>query len=97
MLLNIKLKCMKKNQYIDHLGQIRMVFEGFTPEVVREALSTVSYRMVELAARGNLCAGKERPGQYADSPTPSGGDDSPHWGSVGEQAQIKRLGEIDAS
>ena len=27
------------------------VFEGFTPEEIREALSMVSYRMVELAAR----------------------------------------------
>lgn len=31
------------------------VFEGFTPEEIREALSMVSYRMVELAARKPMC------------------------------------------
>ena len=41
------------------------VFEGFTPEEIREALSMVSYRMVELAARETyVLAGM--PCRYAD-------------------------------
>ena len=48
-LLNIKLKSMKESIFVTL--QKCTVFEGFTPEEIREALSMVSYRMVELAAR----------------------------------------------
>ena len=47
--MDIKLKCMKESIFITL--QKCTVFEGFTPEEIREALSMVSYRMVELAAR----------------------------------------------
>lgn len=61
------------------------VFEGFTPEEIREALSMVSYRMVELAARETyVLAGM--PCRYADMIARMSG-------LSGKQAQIERLGE----
>lgn len=44
------------------------VFEGYTPEEIREALSMVSYRMVELAARKTYVLAGMCP---ADMPTSS--------------------------
>lgn len=67
------------------------VFEGFTPEEIREALSTVSYRMVELAARETyVLAGM--PCRYADIIV-EGEMIARMSGLSGKQAQIDRLGE----
>ncbi len=68
------------------------VFEGFTPEEIREALSMVSYRMVELAAYGKPMCWQECP---ADMPTSlSRGEMIARMsGLSGKQAQIERLGE----
>lgn len=63
--MNIKLKCMKESIFITL--QKCTVFEGFTPEEIREALSMVSYRMVELAARETYVLA----GMPADMPTSS--------------------------
>ena len=67
------------------------VFEGFTPEEIREALSMVSYRMVELAARETyVLAGM--PCRYADIIV-EGEMIARMSGLSGKQAQIERLGE----
>lgn len=67
------------------------VFEGFTPEEIRETLSTVSYRMVELAARETyVLAGM--PCRYADIIV-EGEMIARMSGLSGKQAQIDRLGE----
>lgn len=67
------------------------VFEGFTPEEIREALSMVSYRMVELAARETyVLAGM--PCRYADIIV-EGEMIARMSGLSGKQAQIDRLGE----
>ncbi|MQO10167.1 Crp/Fnr family transcriptional regulator [Prevotella copri] len=67
------------------------VFEGFTPEEIRETLSTVSYRMVELAARETyVLAGM--PCRYADIIV-EGEMIARMSGLSGKQAQIERLGE----
>ncbi len=67
------------------------VFEGFTSEEIREALSTVSYRMVELAARETyVLAGM--PCRYADIIV-EGEMIARMSGLSGKQAQIERLGE----
>lgn len=70
------------------------VFEGFTPEEIREALSMVSYRMVELAARETyVLAGM--PCRYADIIVEGEmiARMSGLSGLSGKQAQIERLGE----
>lgn len=67
------------------------VFEGYTPEEIREALSMVSYRMVELAARETyVLAGM--PCRYADIIV-EGEMIARMSGLSGKQAQIERLGE----
>ena len=80
--MNIKLKCMKESIFITL--QKCTVFEGFTPEEIREALSMVSYRMVELAARETyVLAGM--PCRYADIIV--------EGEMTARMAQIERLGE----
>lgn len=64
------------------------VFEGFTPEEIREALSMVSYRMVELAARETYVLA----GMPADIIV-EGEMIARMSGLSGKQAQIERLGE----
>lgn len=67
------------------------VFEGFTPEEIREVLSMVSYRMVELAARETyVLAGM--PCRHADIIV-EGEMIARMSGLSGKQAQIERLGE----
>ena len=67
------------------------VFEGFTPEEIREALSMVSYQMVELAARETyVLAGM--PCRYVDIIV-EGEMIARMSGLSGKQAQIERLGE----
>ena len=67
------------------------VFEGYTPEEIRETLSMVSYRMVELAARETyVLAGM--PCRYADIIV-EGEMIARMSGLSGKQAQIERLGE----
>ena len=67
------------------------VFEGFTPEEIREVLSMVSYRMVELAARETyVLAGM--PCRHADIII-EGEMIARMSGLSGKQAQIERLGE----
>ena len=67
------------------------VFEGFTPEEIREVLSMVSYRIVELAARETyVLAGM--PCRYADIIV-EGEMIARMSGLSGKQAQIERLGE----
>ena len=71
-----------------------MVFEGFTPEEIREALSMVGYRMVELAARETyVLAGM--PCRYADIIV-EGEMISPHVGIVGQAGPDRAAGGIDA-
>lgn len=87
--MNIKLKCMKESIFVTL--QKCTVFEGFTPEEIREALSMVSYRMVELAARETyVLAGM--PCRYADIIV-EGEMIARMSGLSGKQAQIERLGE----
>ena len=67
------------------------VFEGFTPEEIRGALTLVNYRMVELAARETyVLAGM--PCRYADIIV-KGEMIARMSGLSGKQAQIDRLGE----
>lgn len=90
--MNIKLKCMKESIFVTL--QKCTVFEGFTPEEIREALSMVSYRMVELAARETyVLAGM--PCRYADIIVEGEmiARMSGLSGLSGKQAQIERLGE----
>ena len=87
--MNIKLKCMKESIFVTL--QKCTVFEGYTPEEIREALSMVSYRMVELAARETyVLAGM--PCRYADIIV-EGEMIARMSGLSGKQAQIERLGE----
>lgn len=87
--MNIKLKCMKESIFVTL--QKCTVFEGFTPEEIREVLSMVSYRMVELAARETyVLAGM--PCRHADIIV-EGEMIARMSGLSGKQAQIERLGE----
>ncbi len=69
------------------------VFEGFTPEEIREALSMVSYRMVGACCQGNLCAGRNA--LQICRHHCRGGDDSPHVGIVGQAGPDRAAGRID--